>query len=499
MTLRQYLQAIRRRWVIVLSTALGFLVLGVIITSQMSVVYATSAKNFVSTTDGAQSSQLYPNSQYALNQVKSYTEIVHSPDVLQPVIDSLGLDMSVEELAQDVSASNPADTALIVVTARAGTPQRAQALANETSLHLGTVIEALETPRQGGGSSVKVTLAVPATAPQAPVSPRRTLNLALSLLLGLGLGAAAALIRDQLDTTVKSTADLTNQRLGVLGVVRFDPILRNEPLITLKRHGPGIEDFRTIRTNLQFTDVDDPPRQIVVSSAVAHEGKSVIACNLAIAMAQADLNVCLVEGDLRRPRVARYLGIDGALGLSDVTAGLYSADEVLVPWHRGLLTVLPAGTTPPDPVRLLGSHAAKELFEELRDRFDVVLIDAPPLLPVSDAALLGGTSDGVILVARHHHVRREQLATAISTLRSVNATIIGAVLNRAPNKSQYTDYEYDTIPVMEAVDVTPVDATDNDVPVPSELPSNTTRPRDGASRTGPAELPKKPWTRTRSG
>jgi capsular exopolysaccharide synthesis family protein len=449
--------------------------------------YVASAKNFVSTSQTSQQGQLYNNSQYALNQVSSYVELIYSPDVLQPTNTSLDLNMSVNQLAKHVSASNPAATALIIVKAKAGTAHQAQNIANTVSTNLAAEIEKLETPQRGGTSTVKVTTAVPAPLPHQPVSPRETLNLALALLLGLGVGATAAIVRDQLDTTVKTSQDVESEGTGMLGAVRFDPRLRREPLVALRRHDSGVEDFRTIRTNLQFTDVDAPARQIVVSSSVANEGKTLTAVNLAITMAQADLKVCLVEGDLRRPKVTRYLGIDGSLGLSDVVAGLYTADDVLVPWHHGQLTVLPAGTTPPDPVRLLGSHAAQTLFEHLREKFDIVLIDGPPLLPVSDAALLGGTSDGVILVARHHHVKREQFAMAVTTLRSVNAKIIGTILTQVPARDRQVryggSYEYSSTP-QPHLDL--IENVEEHLPARAETDADAAPAEDSAQATSSA-------------
>jgi hypothetical protein len=138
--------------------------------------------------------------------------------------------------------------------------------------------------------------------------------------------------------------------------------------------------------------------------------------------------------------------VDGSLGLSDVVAGHYELDDALVAWNRGQVTVLPAGTTPPDPGQLLGSHAMEEVLSELRSRFDLVIIDAPPLLPVSDAVVLGGISDGVIVVARYRHVRKEQITLAVEHLRAANATVLGTILTLVPAKvhgAQYgDDYDY---------------------------------------------------------
>jgi len=156
------------------------------------------------------------------------------------------------------------------------------------------------------------------------------------------------------------------------------------------------------------------------------------------------LNVCLVEADLRRPKVSSYLGIDGTFGLTNVLAGQFPLDEMLLPlkWHRGLLTILPAGTTPPDPSHLLGSNNMAALLQELSNRFDVVIIDAPPLLPVTDAAVLAQATDGALFVSRYGHTRRELVTKALEDLQIVNARLIGTVLTFVPAKGHHYGYGY---------------------------------------------------------
>jgi capsular exopolysaccharide synthesis family protein len=448
-TLQHYLQVLRKRWMTLTVITLLCVFAAGVLTALSPATYAATATSFVSLTDvnSGPGGSLASNSQFAQSRVESYPEVVHSPAVLQPVIDKLGLDMTVQELNHKVTAINPTSTVNLQVTATDTDPKLAASIANEVAANMATAIEKLETPHNGRVSPVKVTVTVPANVPQHAVSPKRTLNLALGLVVGLALGAVAAIIREQLDTSVRTGNELYELTgLSPLGSVRFDSSFRTQPLVATQTRGSGVEDFRTIRTTLQFVNVDNPPRQIVISSAIASEGKTFTACNLAITMAQADLKVCLVEADLRRPRATGYLGIDGSLGLSDVVAGHYSLDDVLVPWNRGQVTVLPAGTTPPDPGQLLGSHAMEELLSDLRDRFDRVIIDAPPLLPVSDAVVLGGRSDGVIVVARYRHVSREQFVLAVDALRSANATVLGTILTHVPSKlhsARYgDDYEY---------------------------------------------------------
>lgn len=443
MTLRSYLQILRKRWPLIVIISLLGILAAISLTIITPNTYSAQASAFVTiTSTGTESNSLYQNSQFALQRVKSYPQVISSPDVLQPVIDELQLDLSVQDLQETVTADNPPDTVLLNITAQSGSPIQAQLIANSAAQHLGTVIEQLETSRAGGTAPVKVSTAVPANLPQSPVSPRRSLNLALGLLIGLALGIGAAVIREGQDTTIKGDdlQDLTGT--APLGVIGFDPYAGKKPLIALQSQSVGVEAFRTMRTNLQFVDVDNPPRQLVITSAIADEGKTTTACNLAITLAESALRVCLVEADLRRPKVSSYLGIDGSVGLTNVLAGQFPLHDVLVPWRRGLLTVLPAGTTPPDPSQLLGSKNMTILLDELRDKFDFVIIDAPPLLPVTDAAVLARATDGALFVSRYGHTRRELVTKALEDLETVNARLIGTVLTFVPPKGNRYGHAY---------------------------------------------------------
>lgn len=452
MSLRSYLRTLRKRWLWVA----GAVLLGVLIAVNVSVfthkVYASQATSYVSvTSDGTDPASLYQSSQFALKQMTSYTQLINSPSVLEPTARELKLAMTPAELGQHVTATSPPDTALIDVRATAPSAALAQGIANAAAKYLGTTIEAIETPRSGGASPVRVTVAVPAKLSAAPISPRTKLNVVLGLLIGLAVGIAVAILRDQFDTSIKTTEELQELTgLAPLGAVNVEPGAADQPLVILDRNHRSVEAFRSIRTSLQFANVDKPPRHLVITSPSAEDGKTLVACNLAIAMAQDDTRVCLLDADLRRPKAARYFGLPVGAGLTDVVAGRHKLDDALVPWHRGQVMVLQAGTNPPDPGQLLGSDAMITLLETLRSRFDVVIIDAPPLLPVSDAAILSHRSDGAILVVRHGQTRREQLNRATSELGKVGATLIGTVLNRVPVKNLSDRYgagvEYTTAP-----------------------------------------------------
>jgi capsular exopolysaccharide synthesis family protein len=372
--------------------------------------------------------------------MKSYTQLVNSPLVLQPVIDELGLDETLGSLASRTDATSPLDTVLIITSVEDDDPERAASIANAVGARLATVIEDLESPRRGE-SPVDVTTVRPATPPAGPVSPRPRLNLALGLLLGLSAGVVTALTRELLDNRVKSSEEV-EELAGTrpLGEVPLDGRFEREPTVTLKPLSPLAEPFRTIRTNLQFADVDQPVHSVVITSASAGEGKTTTALNLAIAFAQAGAQVCLVEGDLRRPRLGEAMRVEGAVGLTDVLAGKHDLDDVLLTWHDGLLDYLGHGTIPPNPSELLGSRAMKALLETLTSRYDLVIVDAPPVLPVTDAAVLARLTDGAVLLARYNRVTRGGFSRAVALLRAADARLLGVVTTFVP--ARQSDYAY---------------------------------------------------------
>jgi capsular exopolysaccharide synthesis family protein len=449
MDLRDYARVLRKRWLsILVISVLGVGVAG-LVTYLSPKQYTAETQSFVAISNTGQSSaDILSGATFAQQRVKSYTQIVDSPEVLQPVIIALGLSTTPQALAKNVTASSPLDTVLINVDVKDGNAQQAADIANAVAKQLGTVVEALETPDGAAASPVKVTLTNPAIPPPGPSSPRPVLNLALGLLIGLALGLAYAFVRESLDTTIKSIEDVT-QIMGQapLGAVPYDAHAKDQPLVALDQKAVRSEAFRSARTNLAFADVDKPPQVVVITSAVAGEGKTTSACNLAITMAQSGQRVVLVECDLRRPRVANYLEISGAVGLTNVLTGQVSLDEALVMWNRGQLAVLTSGLLPPNPSELLGSRQMSAMLDELRTRFDAVVIDAPPLLPVTDGAVIAHAADGAVMVVRHGKTTREQLERATEVLDQAGVHLLGAVVNFVPvSRKPYTGdyYSYST-------------------------------------------------------
>jgi capsular exopolysaccharide synthesis family protein len=226
-----------------------------------------------------------------------------------------------------------------------------------------------------------------------------------------------------------------------LGVVPYDPTAGKHPLVDADQQSPRAEAFRTLRTNLQFADVDRPPRVIVVTSPLPSEGKSTSACNVALTLALGGARVVLVDGDLRKPAVGKYLGISNAAGLTSVLAGRHELRDVVVTYGRDTLSILPSGPTPPNPSELLGSQQMSDLLATLANHSDIVVVDAPPLLPVTDAAVLASAADGAVLVLKHGKTRREEALRAVQALEAVNAKLLGTVLNFAPKRTRRGGYD----------------------------------------------------------
>ena len=396
MDLHDFIRVLRQRWrsiVLVLLLWVGAASALSILSPRM---YEAKVQVFVSLRDSSSSAatNAYQGDLFTQQRVKSYARIADTPVVTRPVIDKLALDMTPDELAGGVTATVPNETVLIDIAVKDGSPTRSRDLANAVAAQFAKVVGDLERSGANQRSPVSVTTVRPAAVPASPVSPRIPINLTLGVLLGLATGIGLAVLRDSLDTTIKSSEDLQELTGNLaLGVIGFDPQAQRNPLVSQldSRTGRG-EAFRTLRTNLRFIDVDHPPRLVVVTSSIAGEGKSTTACNLAITLASAGVRVVLVEGDLRRPRVADYMGIEGAAGLTDVLVGRVGLDEVLQPWAGSGLSVLTSGALPPNPSELLSSVQMGDLLAHLRAVADIVLIDAPPLLPVTDAASATGRS-----------------------------------------------------------------------------------------------------------
>ncbi|BBY80082.1 polysaccharide biosynthesis tyrosine autokinase [Mycolicibacterium pulveris] len=443
MTIQDFVKLLRTRWLIIFATVVVAVVGAVAVNLLTTPLYEASTRLFVSTSSGATLADTYQGNRFSQERVISYTELLKGETLAQRTIDKLDLDMAAEELQDNVKASSKLDTVLINVSVLDESPVRARDIADALSDEFVVMVRELETPPDGTMPNARVVVEQRASIPDDPVTPKTTRNLAIGLLLGLLLGVGLAVLRDVLDNTIKDRENLEEVTgVGLVGSIPLDKERRKTPAISFESDNSLMaEALRKLRTNLQFLAVDNPPRVIVVTSSMPSEGKSTTAINIALALAEAENEVVLVEGDLRRPRIHKYLDLVGTVGFSSVLAGQTDLEESLQKTRFPRLTALASGVLPPNPSELLGSETAKKVLDELRGRFDYVIIDSSPLLAVTDAAILAASADGVLIMARHAHTKRDQLAHAVGSLRDVGAPLLGAVFTMTPTRGA-SSYSY---------------------------------------------------------
>jgi len=447
-TFREFLKLLRDRWITVAITAVTVFAGAATFTLLQTPVYQAATRLYVSSMAGASVSDLYNGNRLSQERVLSYTQLIMGESLAQRAIARLDLKVSPAELKAKVTAKSKRDTVLIDVTVLDESPVLARDIANALSDEFVLMAKELETPNPGAQPDARVVVEQRASVPTTPVVPKPIRNLAVGIILGGMLGLGLAVVRDLLDNTIKTQETLEEVAgTGAVGFIPFDKELPNAPAISFDTDNSATaEAFRKLRTNLQFLNVDHPPRSLAVISASPGEGKSTTAINIALALAEAERSVVLVDGDLRRPRLAKYLDVLGSVGVSTVLSGGAVLDEVLQTTKFPRLSVLAAGPTPPNPSELLGSLVAEKMLSELRSRFDFVIIDTAPLLAVTDGAILAAKSDGALIVVRAGKTRRDQLSHAIGILNDVGAALLGAVLTMMPTRGSgaysYNYYYY---------------------------------------------------------
>lgn len=436
MELRDYLRIVRRGWVLILSVTLAATAIAAVYSLVKTPEYEATTKIFVSTQSATSVSDLSQGNTFTQQVVQSYTDIVTTKVILRPVIAKLDLDVTPEHLATKVKASAAINTVVIEITAKDSRPKVAADIANQVAKSFIEVVRTLAPDTESGTPPVKVTIMSDASIPLTPSSPNIPLNIVVGLLIGLSAAIGFAILRSLMDTRLRGIHDVAAVTDSpILGGIAFDKNAVSRPLIVHDDpRSPRAESFRSLRTNLQFLDYGGRPHSFVFTSAIQGEGKTTTVSNLAIALADNGVKVVVVDADLRRPQLADVLGLEGVVGLSDVLIGRVSLDDALQPWSGQKMRVLPAGQIPPNPSELLGSQSMTDVIHTLTNWFDIVLIDAPPLLPVSDAAILSKRTGGAIVIASVAKTHKNQLRSALDVLDGVGAEVLGIVATMLPTK-----------------------------------------------------------------
>jgi capsular exopolysaccharide synthesis family protein len=300
----------------------------------------------------------------------------------------------------------------------------------------------------GAADTGDVVLVAPAQTPVSPSSPKPVEDALLGLAAGLALGLGAAFLRHSFDDRL--TSKEAAEHAGGVPVLAMTPLVtpwqRQQSLVVsvTEPSSPAAESYRSLRTSLQFARQEQQLHSLVVTSPGVGEGKTSTLANLGVVFAQAGERVVLVSCDLRRPRIGEFLGLDEQVGFTSILLGQRTLEEVLLPVPDvDRLSLLPAGPVPPNPAELLNNARAREIFTRLRDRYDLVLIDSPPVLPVTDAAILSQHADATLMIAAAGQTRRSDLHRAVEKLDQVGATILGTVLNKVTRHTgSYDGYTY---------------------------------------------------------
>jgi receptor protein-tyrosine kinase len=448
--MREALAAIRVAWWLLLVGLLCGVSAGLGLSRAQTPLYVSQTQLFVSTTDATSTSEAVQGSQLSRQRVSSYALLLAGEALAERVIEQLDLSMTPSELSSRITATAVTDTVLINVTVSDPSPGQAQKIALAVGDQFPDLVTELESADAGRLSTVKVTVTDGPQLAQSPSTPRTARNVALGALVGVLAGFGLAVLRRQMDRTVKDPEEV-EALVGapVIGTVLRDQALEKSHLIVRSAGSRTAEDYRQLRANLQFLNVDKPPAVIMVSSAVPSEGKTTVVVNLGLALADAGRRVTIVEADLRKPKVTRYLGMVGGAGLTNILAGAAEVEDVIQTYAGGGLKVVAAGPTPPNPGEILSSSHMFSLIEKLRGENDFVLVDAPPLLPVADSTGLAVIMDGVLLSVRYGSTTKDQLRQAALNLERVGAKTLGIIMNIVPPKADLAStygygYSYET-------------------------------------------------------
>ncbi|MEA2581736.1 MAG: polysaccharide biosynthesis transport protein [Actinomycetota bacterium] len=468
--IRDYLAVLKRRRLLIVLACAVFVALSVVYTFTQTKIYTSTAQILVQ--EPIQAAASVSGSTQPVN-LDNETALMLSDDVAKAAALALKSNLSPQALIKKVEVTTPANADVLQVHFSDPNPSasadgamafargyldyktnQAQAELDQKKKNLNDAAAALKAAGdQAGAAAIQAqiapllvtivdpgTIIVPASVPTSPTSPNLIMNIALALFLGLFVGVIGAYIRERMDDRLRGRHDL-EEVMGtpVMTMIPTVTSWRDKAaayLITLEApRSPTAEAYRTLRTSILVSAAERGMKTLMVVSAVAGEGKSTTAANLAVVLAQADKRVVLISADLRRPRLHQFFGMQSERGLSEVLEGDRRPWESLRSGLVDNLWVMSSGKVSDHPTELLQSPAMQELIAEQREVVDFIIIDCPPVLAVADALVVAPLVDGVLYVADANATPRGAVIQARAQLDQVGAVMLGAVLNNVDTGS----------------------------------------------------------------
>jgi polysaccharide biosynthesis transport protein len=421
------------RWLLIVLAGLLGVASALAVAAVMVPKYTATADVFVTVTSGQSAGDLAQGATFAQEQARNFAAVVPREKVLGPVISELGLTTTLDDLVKQIDVEVPLNTSVISIKATDPSPQRSAQIANTVAKYLKQAVTDLSPTVSGTkGAPVRAEVIGEAKAPIKTSSPIIPLFAVIGGLAGLVLAIGYLVVVELLVAKVDSTEQIEAATGStVLASVPRDRTIARHPIaVTARPLSLRAENIRQARTALKFLP-GETNQTFVITSSVSGEGKSSTAANIAAAFAAEGLSTCLVEADLRRPRLEGLLDLTGGTGLSDIAVGHSKIEDTLQPWGPDNLQVILAGTVPPNASELLGSSRGEESLRSIAERFEVTIIDTPPLTAVTDAAIIGRMFGGVVLIVGAGKVRTSELNQAMSALAVADVPVRGTVMNLA--------------------------------------------------------------------
>lgn len=424
------IEQLRSQWKLLVWISVVACVLGIGVSLQLPKEYEAEAQIMVSVNSSEDVAALSLGNNFSQERLQTYIAVATSRPVMEKVIAELELNETPTGLAERVSAEAVPETVLLRVVARDSDPRLAAQIADSLAAALMTEIDEIERADGQATALVRTVLVEDATIPSEPSAPSVPRNAVLALLGGLGGSVLFVLLRGILDTRIRSTEHLAED----FGIPLFASIPRDskhasDPMVLANYDNEDFsEAYRLLRTRLRYANTDGRLDAIMITSVGECEGKSSVSSLLAAALAESGLNVLLIDGDLRRPTIAKKFGLEEAAGLSAVLTRQATLDEAVQRSVGVRVDVLAAGILPPNPAELLESQSMRDLISEAKRKYDMLIIDTPPITASVDATSLSVIADAVLLVVRTDgKVTKHAIRRSLIGMNLVGSRVLGMV------------------------------------------------------------------------